>query len=162
MEEATFLTKFASKVTLVHRNDKFRASPIMLKRAQENPKIAFKTPLPGWWTCWARTKVTGVMLENRPSDCKAKEEFKAEAVSFPGHRPQAQCRGSFAELDKDEVGYLIANPRTQVGVKGQVLPGVFAAGDVADHQYRQAITAAGTGCAAALEASRFLEANEHA
>jgi len=157
MEEATFLTKFASQVTLVHRNDKFKASPIMLKRAQENPKIKFKTPFKVVDVLGAE-KVTGVLLENTQSG--AKEELACEGFFLAiGHRPNVDA---FGDLDKDEVGYLKVDSRTRVSRSGEVVPGVFAAGDVADHQYRQAVTAAGTGCAAALEASRFLEANEHA
>jgi thioredoxin reductase (NADPH) len=157
MEEANFLTKFASKVTLVHRKDKFRASPIMLKRVQDNPKIVFKTPFQVVDVLGA-DKVSGVLLEN--VETKAREEFKADGFFLAiGHRPNVDA---FGELDKDELGYLKADARTQISRQGKVLPGVFAAGDVADHQYRQAITAAGTGCAAALEASRFLEAHEYA
>lgn len=156
MEEANFLTKFASRVTLVHRKDVFRASPIMIKRVKENPKIALKTPFQVIDVLGA-DKVSGVLLEH--SETKAREEFKADGFFLAiGHRPNVDA---FPDLDKDETGYLKANSRTQVSQQGQILPGVFAAGDVADHQYRQAITAAGTGCAAALEASRFLEANEH-
>ena len=157
MEEATFLTKFASKVTLVHRSHKFRASPIMLKRAQENPKIVFKTPFRAIDVLGA-DKVTGVKLEN--TETKAAEELACDGFFLAiGHKPNV---AAFPDLDKDEVGYLKVDHRTQVTRKGVIVPGVYAAGDVADHLYRQAVTAAGTGCAAALEASRFLEANEHA
>jgi len=157
MEEATFLTKFASKVTLVHRRDKFRASPIMLKRAQDNPKIVFKTPFQVT-DVLGSDKVTGVKLLN--TETKAVEEMACDGFFLAiGHRPNVDA---FPDLDKDEVGYLKVDHRTQVTRKGAVVPGVYAAGDVADHLYRQAVTAAGTGCAAALEASRFLEANEHA
>jgi len=157
MEEATFLTKFASKVTLVHRNNKFRASPIMLKRAQENPKITFKTPFQAVDVLGA-DKVTGVKLEN--SETKAVEELACDGFFLAiGHRPNVDA---FPDLDKDEVGYLKVDARTRVTKGGQVVPGVYAAGDVADHLYRQAITAAGNGCAAALEASRFLEEGDHA
>jgi thioredoxin reductase (NADPH) len=152
MEEATFLTKFASKVTLVHRNQKFRASPIMLKRAQDNPKITFRTPYQVV-DVTGSDKVNGVVLENTES--KAKENFRCDGLFLAiGHRPNVDA---FPDLDKDEVGYLKADARTRVSRQGSIVPGVFAAGDVADHRYRQAVTAAGTGCAAALEASRFLE-----
>jgi thioredoxin reductase (NADPH) len=157
MEEATFLTKFASKVTLIHRSDKFRASPIMLKRAKDNPKIVFKTPFRAI-DVLGQDKVSGVMLEN--TQTKATETFPCDGFFLAiGHKPNV---AAFPDLDKDEVGYLKVDQRTQVFRKGVAVPGVFAAGDVADHLYRQAVTAAGTGCAAALEASRFLEANEHA
>ena len=157
MEEATFLTKFASKVTLVHRNHKFKASPIMLKRAQENPKIVFKTPFSVSDVLGA-DKVTGVKLHN--TETGSTEELACEGFFLAiGHRPNVDA---FAELDKDEVGYLKADHRTRVSKGGVIVPGVFAAGDVADHLYRQAVTAAGSGCAAALEASRILEAEEHA
>jgi thioredoxin reductase (NADPH) len=157
MEEATFLTKFASKITLIHRSGKFRASPIMLKRAQENPKISFKTPFQVV-DVLGQDKVSGVTLEN--TETKAKEELKCDGFFLAiGHRPNVDA---FPELDKNEVGYLKVDMRTQVTRQGEIVPGVYAAGDVADHLYRQAVTAAGTGCAAALEASRFLEAHEHA
>jgi thioredoxin reductase (NADPH) len=157
MEEATFLTKFASKVTLVHRRGKFRASPIMLKRAQDNPKIVFKTPFQVVDVLGA-DHVQGVMLEN--AETKAREEFTCDGFFLAiGHRPNVSA---FPELDKDEVGYLRVDHRTRVTRQGAPVEGVFAAGDVADHLYRQAVTAAGTGCAAALEATRFLEAQEHA
>jgi thioredoxin reductase (NADPH) len=153
MEEATFLTKFASKITLVHRNNKYKASPIMLKRAQDHANIEMRTP-------WAvvdvigQAKVEGVVLEN--TETKARENFKCDGLFLAiGHRPNVEA---FPDLDKDEQGYLKADHRTQVTRQGEIVPGVYAAGDVADHLYRQAVTAAGTGCAAALEASRFLEA----
>ncbi|MES2202063.1 MAG: thioredoxin-disulfide reductase [candidate division FCPU426 bacterium] len=153
MEEAGFLTKFATKVTLIHRQDKFRASPIMLKRAQENPKIVFKTPFQVLDVLGSE-KVEGLTLEH--SQSKATEQLRCDGLFLGiGHRPNSEA---FPDLDKDEVGYLKINGRTQVFIKGAVVPGVFAAGDLADHRYRQAVTAAGTGCAAALEATRFLEA----
>jgi thioredoxin reductase (NADPH) len=156
MEEANFLTKFASKVTIVHRRDKFRASPIMLKRAQENPKIAFKTPY-GVEDILGETKVEGLRLKN--TETGAIEEVKADGIFMGiGHQPNT---AAFPSLDKDEVGYLLADERTRCLIKGQIVPGVFAAGDVSDTRYRQAITAAGKGCAAALEAIRFLE-EQHA
>jgi thioredoxin reductase (NADPH) len=152
MEEASFLTKFATKVTIVHRRDKFRASPIMLKRAQENPKIAFKTPY-AVEDILGDMKVEGLRLKN--VETGATEDVKADGIFMGiGHQPNTSA---FPSLDKDEVGYLIADERTRCLAKGQVVPGVFAAGDVSDTRYRQAITAAGKGCAAALEAIRYLE-----
>jgi thioredoxin reductase (NADPH) len=156
MEEANFLTKFATKVTIVHRRDKFRASPIMLKRAQDNPKIAFKTPF-GVEDILGEAKVEGLRLKN--SETGAIEEVKADGIFLGiGHQPNT---AAFPSLDKDEVGYLISDERTHCFIQGKPVPGVFAAGDVSDTRYRQAITAAGKGCAAALEAIRFLE-EQHA
>ena len=150
--EATFLTKFASKVTIVHRRDKFRASPIMLKRAQDNPKIAFKTPF-AVEEVLGDMKVTGLKLKHLETG--ALEQVPADGLFMGiGHQPNT---GAFKALDQDEVGYLLSDERTRCLIKGQVIPGVFAAGDVSDTRYRQAITAAGKGCAAALEATRFLE-----
>jgi thioredoxin reductase (NADPH) len=155
MEEATFLTKFASKVTIIHRSDKFRASPIMLKRAQENPKIAFK-PFYQVVDVKGEAKVEGLVLEHATS--KAREDFKTDGLFMGiGHTPNT---GAFGALDKDEVGYLITDERTRCLQGGQLIEGVYAAGDVSDTRYRQAITAAGKGCAAALEAIRFLEEHE--
>jgi thioredoxin reductase (NADPH) len=154
MEEATFLTKFASKITLAHRSDKFRASAIMFKRAKENPKISVRT-FSTVVDVLGEQKVEGVVFENVRS--KARENFKCDGLFLAiGHRPNVDA---FTELDKDDVGYLKADSRTRVSKGGQIMPGVYASGDVADHLYRQAVTAAGTGCAAALEATRFLEEN---
>jgi thioredoxin reductase (NADPH) len=152
MEEATFLTKFASKVTIIHRSDKYRASPIMLKRAQENPKIAFK-PFYQVVDVKGEAKVEGLVLEHATT--KAREDFKTDGLFMGiGHKPNT---GAFGALDKDEVGYLITDERTRCLQGGKVLEGAYAAGDVSDTRYRQAVTAAGKGCAAALEAIRFLE-----
>lgn len=152
MEEAGFLTKFASKVTIIHRRDKFRASPIMLKRAQENPKIVFKVPY-DVVDVKGQDAVEALVLEH--SETKVREEFPCHGLFLGiGHRPNVDA---FPDLDKDEVGYLKADTRTRVTRNGEIVAGVFAAGDVADHRYRQAVTAAGSGCAAALEASRYLE-----
>ena len=152
MEEATFLTKFASKVTIIHRSDKYRASPIMLKRAQANPKIAFK-PFYQVVEVKGEAKVDSLVLEH--STTKASEELKVDGLFMGiGHRPNTEA---FTSLDKDEVGYLITDERTRCFRGGQLIEGVYAAGDVSDTRYRQAITAAGKGCAAALEAIRFLE-----
>lgn len=156
MEEATFLTKFASKVTLLHRKNGFKASPIMLKRAQDNPKIAFKTPY-SVVEVHGTSKVEGLTLLH--TDTGAREQVKAEGLFMGiGHQPNTQA---FQTLDKDEVGYLIADERTRCASGGKIVPGVFAAGDVSDSRYRQAVTAAGKGCAAALEAIRFLEEGQH-
>jgi thioredoxin reductase (NADPH) len=151
MEEATFLTKFASKVTLLHRRPKFRASPIMLKRAQDNPKIEFKAPFTVA-EVHGETKVDGLTLLN--TEDGSKYTVKADGLFMGiGHQPNTQA----FDLDKDEVGYLITDERTRCLDGGKVVEGVFAAGDISDPRYRQAITAAGKGCAAAIEAIRFLE-----
>jgi len=156
MEEATFLTKFASKVHILHRSHKFRASPIMLERAKLNRKISFKTP-------FAVSEVHGddkvVSLTLLHTENGAKEKVPADGLFLGiGHQPNTQA---FPTLDKDEVGYLTSDERTRCYEGGKIVPGVFAAGDVSDSRYRQAITAAGKGCAAALEAIRFLEEEHH-
>jgi thioredoxin reductase (NADPH) len=150
MEEALFLTKFASKVTIVHRRDEFRASQIMLDRARAHEKVEIMTPYVVEEVLGVETgKLTGLRLRNVETD---------ESVDYPtdglfvaiGHDPTT---GLFVHaLDHDENGYLITRGKTTE----TNIPGVFAAGDVQDHVYRQAITAAGSGCAAALDAERFL------
>ena len=151
-EEAIFLTRFASKVTMVHRRDAFRASKIMAQRAIEHEKIEI-----AWNTIVEEvlgddSGVTGVRIRNTDTD-EVSDVVCKGYFSAIGHKPNTEV---FADaLETDEVGYLVAD-----GVK-TTLPGVYAAGDVADRIYRQAVTAAGTGCAAALEAERYLENQEH-
>lgn len=148
-EEASFLTRFASKVYLIHRRDTLRASKIMAERALANPKIK-----PLWDTAPAEylTDETGEMRALKIRSLKTGEtrdlEVKCVFVAI-GHVPNT--RPFVGKLDMDENGYLLQRKGTQTNV-----PGVFAAGDVADHVYRQAITAAGQGCAAALDAERYL------
>jgi thioredoxin reductase (NADPH) len=153
MEEATFISRFASKVYLVHRREEFRASPIMVDRARADEKIEFvlnKEPT----EVLGDTKVTGIRLR----DTVTGEERELEADGFfvaIGHDPNTAL--FLDQLDHEPgTGYLVtAGKSTATNI-----PGVFAAGDVQDHVYRQAVTAAGSGCAAALDAERFLAA-EH-
>ena len=152
MEEATFLTRFCSKVTIVHRRDTLRASKIMAERAARNPKIAFI------WDSGVeeifgepKTGVSGVRLRNLKTG--ATTDFRTDAVFMAiGHQPNTAIFQG--QLEMDEIGYL----KVQPGSTRTNLEGVFAAGDVADRVYRQAITAAGAGCMAALDAERWLEA----
>jgi thioredoxin reductase (NADPH) len=153
MEEATFLTKFASKVTLVHRRDEFRASPIMIDRALANPKIGVV-----WDTVvdeiLGDDAVTGVTL--RHVGTGQQSGFRADGVFMAiGHTPNTKL---FEGQLRMENGYIpVEEPRTATNVAG-----VFAAGDVTDTIYRQAVTAAGQGCKAAIDAERFLETEAHA
>ena len=153
-EEANFLTRFASKVYLVHRRDELRASQIMADRALENPKIE-----PVWnsavteYLTDEKGEMRGVKLGNLVDHSESELEVACVFVAI-GHVPNSGFVGDL--VDKDEDGYLIQVP----GRTATKTPGIFAAGDVSDHFYRQAITAAGQGCAAALEAERFLADNE--
>lgn len=153
MEEATFLTRFATKVTLIHRRDQFRASKIMLERAQKNPKIQFlpDTVVDDVYDP-AKQEVTGLKLRNLKSG--KVWDFPTSAMFLGiGHIPNARMFEGQLETDQD--GYLVTRNYVHTRV-----PGVYACGDVQDRRYRQAITAAGTGCMAALEAERFLEEHE--
>ena len=156
MEEATFLTKFATKVTVVHRRDEFRASPIMLDRARENEKIEILTPYVVDTVLGEEVgKVTGVVL--RHMETGEAKELPADGLFVAiGHDPSTELFLDW--LDHDEAGYLVAKP----GSTETNIAGVFAAGDVQDHVYRQAVTAAGSGCMAALDAERFLTEQAHA
>jgi thioredoxin reductase (NADPH) len=150
MEEALFLTRFATKVTLIHRREQFRASKIMLERARNNPKIQFLTnTVVDDVLDVDKKEVTGLKLRNAKTG--QTHLFPASAVFLGiGHIPNTQMlRG---QLDMDEDGYLKTRDYVFTGV-----PGVFACGDVQDRRYRQAISAAGTGCMAAMEAEKFLE-----
>ena len=153
MEEAIFLTKFADKVTVVHRRDEFRASPIMLDRARANPRIEWITNAVVDEVLGDDGKVTAVRIRNLNTGEKTDLPTDGLFVAI-GHDPNT---GLFLEqLDHDEAGYLEVQPgSTETNIKG-----VFAAGDVADHTYRQAVTAAGTGAMAALDAERLLAAEE--
>jgi thioredoxin reductase (NADPH) len=148
MEEAGFLSKHASKVYLIHRRDEFRASKIMIDRAKANPKIEFVTPYVVDEILAPQGLVNGVRLKHT-SNGETKELTLDGVFVAIGHDPNSTAfRG---KLDMDENGYLIANHGTLTKV-----PGVFIAGDVQDHRYRQAVTAAGSGCMAALDAEKFL------
>ena len=152
MEEAIFLTRFCAKVTVVHRRDQLRASKIMQERAKSNPKISFiwNSVVEEIYGEPNQTGVTGVRLKNVKSG--ESQEFKVDAVFVAiGHEPNTALFAG--QLDMDELGYLKVVP----GTTRTNVEGVFAAGDVADRVYRQAVTAAGTGCMAAIEAERWLE-----
>ncbi len=154
LEEANYLSRMASKVTLIHRRDSFRASQIMQKRAMDNPKIeviwdsvvkAIHDPEAG--------KVTGLTLHNLKTD--AESFFPTNGVFIAiGHSPNTKLFEG--HLDMDPSGYIVTTP----GRPTTNIPGVFAAGDVQDTEYKQAITAAGSGCQAAMDAERYLEEQE--
>ena len=148
LEEATFLTRFARSVTVVHRRDALRASAIMQDRARANPKIRF-----AWDSVVTEVvgedRVAGIKLRNVKTDEESFLEVSGIFVAI-GHDPRSEL--FTGQLEMDEEGYLIVDqPSTRTKI-----PGVFAAGDVVDHTYRQAVTAAGSGCAAALDAERWL------
>ncbi len=155
MEEANFLTKFASHVTVVHRRDTLRASKIMQERARANPKISFllDSEIVEIHDT-AKGTVDGVTLRNVKTGATSKMETDGVFMGI-GHQPNTALLAGALELHPN--GYV----KTHDGTKTSV-PGVFAAGDVQDHVYRQAITAAGSGCMAALDAERWLEAEAHA
>ena len=156
MEEALYLTKFASKVTLVHRRAEFRASQIMVDRVKDHDRIEILTPFVVEEVLGVDTgKLTGVLLRNVETDETMEYATDGLFVAI-GHDPTTKLFVDW--LDHDDNGYLVTKGKTTE----TNVPGVFAAGDVQDHVYRQAITAAGSGCAAALDAERFLaEAEGH-
>jgi thioredoxin reductase (NADPH) len=153
-EEAGFLTRFASKVYLIHRRDELRASKIMADRALANPKIE-----PVWnstvteYLTDEKGEMRAVKLKNLVTGAESEMDVKCVFVAI-GHVPNSGFLGGLVDLDEN--GYILQTP----GRTATKTPGLFAAGDVADHFYRQAITAAGQGCAAALEAERYLSEHE--
>ena len=155
MEEATFLTKMCSKVTVIHRREEFRASKVMLQRAKANPKIA-----------WQLNQEVVEILGEKASGVRGvrtKDTMTGETRELPmqglfiaiGHQPSTSL--FTGQLQMDAVGYI----KVQPGTTRTSVPGVFAAGDAADPVYRQAVTAAGTGCMAAIDAERFISAGGH-
>ena len=155
MEEALFLTRFATKVTIINRSEKFRASPIMLQRAQEHKQIAFMPST-------VVEEVLGVEEQDvkglRLKDLKTGAQTEIP-ISFMflgiGHEPNARAFKGLIDLDED--GYILTRDDVYTTRNGEILPGVFACGDIQDRRYRQAITAAGSGCMAALEVEKYLE-----
>ena len=152
MEEATFLTKFASRVTIVHRRDEFKASKIMLNRARENPKIEFVT----------NVQVVDVVGENSVEGLKVKDNVSGMEKTLPlqgvflaiGHTPATKIFAA-AGVETDAKGYIAVKNQTHTNLEG-----VFVAGDVNDPRYRQAISAAGMGCMAALDVEKYLASSE--
>lgn len=154
MEEANFLTRFGSEVRLVHRRGELRASNIMQDRARANEKIKWslnKTPLE---VVAGNKGVTGLKVKDNATGVEEILETEGIFVAI-GHKPNTDFLGG--QLETDEHGYLIVKP----GTSETSIPGIFACGDVQDHKYRQAITAAGSGCMAALDCEKYLEALEH-
>jgi thioredoxin reductase (NADPH) len=148
-EEATYLTRFATKVHLLHRRDVFRASKIMLERALKNPKIEIHTNV-AVEEVLGEAKVGGLRLRDTLTD--AEREMPVDGLFLAiGHRPNTDAFRDWLEIDAK--GYLV--PRDESGTR---IEGIFVAGDVHDHRYRQAVTAAGAGCKAAIDAERWLEA----
>lgn len=150
MEEAAFLTKFAKTVTIVHRRDDFRATKIMLDRARANEKIRFLTPyVVEEVHDVSKNSVEHVALKNTVNGEKKTIDVEGVFVAI-GHDPNTKIfRG---QVETDEAGYIITHEGTRTNI-----PGVFAAGDVQDHRYRQAVSAAGSGCMAAIDAEKYLE-----
>lgn len=149
MEEANFLTRFATKVTVMHRREELRASKIMQERAMKNPKISFLWNTQVQEVLGDGQKLTGLKILNNKSG--ELTEFKTDGLFVAiGHKPNTSLFGG--QLELDQKGYIVTRP----GSTATSVEGVFAGGDVADHKYRQAVTAAGTGCMAALDAERWL------
>ena len=150
MEDSIFISKYASELTVVNRRDEFRASKIMLERARERPNISFKTPyVPEEFVAGEDGKLDRVRLRN--ADTGEAEDLETEGAFVAiGHIPKSEIVEG--QVDTDEDGYIVTDP----GSTRTNLAGVFAVGDVVDHTYRQAVTAAGTGCMGALDAEWYL------
>jgi thioredoxin reductase (NADPH) len=157
MEEAMFLTRFASKVTLLHRRDAFRASKIMLERAMAHPKIELRTNTVVEEVLGVEEKsVRGLRLRTNGKQY----ELAVHGVFLGiGHEPNTKMFAG--QMDLDNEGYIKTTGNVLTTFNGEVIPGVFACGDVQDRRYRQAVTAAGSGCMAALEAEKYLEEHGH-
>ncbi|MEF3312741.1 thioredoxin-disulfide reductase [Paenibacillus sp. GYB004] len=152
MEEANFLTRFATEVRIVHRRDELRASKIMQDRARENPKITWSLNKAPVEVVSGDKGVTGLKVKDSTTGVEEIIETDGIFVAI-GHTPNTRFLNG--QLKTDEIGYLLVTP----GTSETNVPGVFACGDVQDHKYRQAITAAGSGCMAALDCEKFLEGN---
>ncbi len=153
MEEANFLSRYASKVHLIHRRKEFRASKIMIDRARKNEKVEFLAPFVVEEILAPKGLVEGVRVRN--TETKEEREIPADGVFVAiGHDPNTTVFKGKLEMDAN--GYLVAKHGSLTSV-----PGVFVAGDVQDHRYRQAVTAAGSGCMAAIDAEKFLEEHKH-
>jgi thioredoxin reductase (NADPH) len=150
MEEANFLTRFASEVVLVHRRDELRASKIMQERARANPKITWNLNRSPLEVIASGMGVTGLKVRNNETSKEEVIETQGLFVAI-GHTPNTKFLAG--QIETDELGYIKVKP----GTSETNVPGVFACGDVQDHKYRQAVTAAGSGCMAALDCEKFLE-----
>jgi thioredoxin reductase (NADPH) len=150
MEDSIFISKYASELTIIHRRDEFRASKIMLERAQETPNISFKTPyVPEEFVAGDDGKLASIRLRNAESGEEESLEVGGAFVAI-GHTPRSELVSD--QVSTDENGYVV----TEAGSTRTKLGGVFAVGDLVDHTYRQAVTAAGTGCMGALDAEWYL------
>jgi thioredoxin reductase (NADPH) len=159
MEEALFLTRFASKVTLLHRREHFRASKIMLERAIAHPNIEMRTNTTVEEVLGVGEKeVRGIRIKDVKTGMEDELVIKGLFLGI-GHEPNAKM--FVGQMDLDEEGYIKSTNNVFTTKNGQVIQGVYACGDVQDRRYRQAITAAGSGCMAALEAEKFLEEHGH-
>jgi thioredoxin reductase (NADPH) len=159
MEEALFLTRFASKVTLLHRREHFRASKIMLDRAMAHPNIELRTNTTVEEVLGVEDKeVKGVRVKDVKTGVESELAIKGLFLGI-GHEPNTKMLAE--QMDLDEDGYIKTSSNVLTTHNGQVIPGVYACGDVQDRRYRQAITAAGSGCMAALEAEKFLDEHGH-
>ncbi|MBZ0272317.1 thioredoxin-disulfide reductase [bacterium] len=153
MEEATYLANLASEVVLIHRRDEFRAAPIMVERAKKNPKITFLIPFAVTGTMERDGELVGIKLRNLETNETVERETDGLFMAI-GHTPNSEIFREF--VDVDDKGYIKTRNFTQTRT-----PGVFAAGDIADPVFRQAVTAAGYGCQAAMQAQRYIEDLEH-